>query len=83
MAKKMMTTLYYRNSSDARKDCELLGIDKRRVVNLRVKWARHTTWMPEGDVEVTAQIKVAQDVLDKLGRKVINQMHHIDDETTW
>jgi hypothetical protein len=78
MARKEMVVLYYRNSADARKDCDIIGVDRRRVMNLRRDWQTHATWTPAGMVEVKALIKVSQDTLDSVN---LDLLSHIDSES--
>ena len=84
MPRKTMVHLYYRNSADARKDCEFLGIDKRRVINLgRYGQFQTTDWDTDEPVTVTAKLKISEDHLRKFPQKVLDKLNHIDDETTW
>ena len=82
--KKEMVVLYYGSSKDARADCELLGIDKRRVTNIRR--GSFMTRTPDGEIEVKAYLKVSAEHLDKIYREhgrenILKKMHHVDDES--
>lgn len=86
---KIMTILYYKSSADARADCEILGIDKRRIQNLIRPYSSKDAYsqnlghwaIEEGRrFPITTILKVDSALLteDKL-----EKMHHVDDESYW
>ena len=87
MPKKIMVTLYYENSETARQDCDIIGIDRRRVTNIDRGYRRDFPVMcrkpVDGhmvEVKATHTIRVSDEVLRKVS---IDKLHHIDDEADW
>jgi hypothetical protein len=87
-----MVNLFYVSSKDARTDCEILGIDKRRVKNLIRPHSNKSTYsentghwhkiFENGEViekqPITTYLNVNEEILNKVD---CSQLHYVDDET--
>ena len=83
MPRKLMVNLYYISKQPAREDCDILGIDRRRVRAVRQGFETRVWDEEAGEMKsasVVAMLRVDAHLVERVG---VEALHNDDSEETW